>query len=196
MHLVPLQSIVEGTNIISNQDLKIDHLFPLGSDGYDFRFNLDGLLNFKRESGNIDYTAYVQQYRQGIIETVNADLLREYDQKKLISVSPGFSVEGKIIQFADDALKLTLKRGIQTPVYLFLHFINVKGYDLYSERLRRPFSREKGIDRGFLKFPETVVHNYTDKVDSSLKPWFETLWNACGYKQCLSYDDNNNFTGF
>lgn len=196
LHIVPLQSIEEGSNIVSNQDLKNEMLFPIGSEGYNHRFNMDGVLNFSKLSGSKDYEAYVQLYRTGIVESVNADLLREYDGKKLIYVGKDFSVEARIITFVADALKILKKLEIQTPVYLFLHLVNVKGYGIGSPRLRRSFYGDVGIDKDILQLPEVVIQNYPTDVSIILKDWFETIWNACGFEKCYSYDENGNFTGF
>jgi predicted HTH transcriptional regulator len=196
LHIVPIQSIENRNNIITNQDLKSNMLFPLGAGGYNYRFNLEGVLNFCSSPGQTKNQAFVQLYRNGIIETVNADLLREYDTKRLIYVDKNFSIEEKIITFLDNALKLLQKVGVQTPIYLFLHLVNVKGYGLGSTRLRQPFYGERGIDRDLLQLPEIVLQNYPINVASILKDWFEPIWNACGFEKCLSYDENGNFTGF
>lgn len=196
LHIIPLQSIEEGNNLVSNQDLKKDMLFPIGSGGYDFRFNMEGVLNFCKSPGSKDHQAYVQLYRTGIVESVNADLLREYDGKKLIYVSRDFSVEEKIITFVANALKSLEKLEIQTPLYLFLHLVNVKGYGIGSQRLRQPLYGERGIDRDILQLQEIVIQNYPTNIPVILKDWFETIWNACGFEKCYSFDNNGNFTGF
>ena len=74
--------------------------------------------------------------------------------------------------------------------------MNVKGYGIVSQRLRQSTFRERGIDKEILQLPEIVIQNYPTNVDFVLKDWFETIWNACAYEKCLSYDEKGNFIGF
>lgn len=196
LHIVPLQSIEAGRDIVSNADLKKDTLFPLGAGGYNHRFNMEGVLNFSSVPGQKNNQAYVQLYKSGIIESLNADLLREYDGKKLIYVSKSFSVEEKIISFVTAALAILKKIEIQPPIYLFLHLLNVKGYGIGSDRLRQSFIGERGIDKDILQLPEIVLENYPANLSPILKEWFETIWNSCGFEKCYSFDENGNFTAF
>lgn len=196
LHIIPLQSIENGNSVVSNQDLMKDTLYPLGSGGYNNRYNMEGILNFSSYPGSKECQSYVQLYRNGLIETVNADLLRTFNEKKLIYVNADESVEERIIRFTTDALKLLQKLEIQTPIYLFLHLVDVKGYNIGSRRLR-PFALEdRGIDKDILQLPEIVIQNYPDNVGFILKEWFETIWNACGFEKCYSFDENGNFTAF
>lgn len=196
LHILPLNSIDTAENMVSNQTLKGFTLFPLGAGGYNYRFNLEGVLNFSSYPGSKSNQAYVQLYRNGIIESVNGDLIKEYDGKKLIYVGRDFSVEEKIIGFVTEALKILNKIDVQPPIYLFLHLCGVKGYGIGSSRLRQSVFGDRGIDRDILQLPEVVIQNYPDNVAFYLKEWFETIWNACGYEKCYSYDDNGNFTAF
>jgi len=194
VHIIPLQSIEEGNIKVSNKELKSDTLFPLGTSAYDYRFNMDGLINFCSFPGKKENQAYVQLYRNGIIETVNADLLRAYDNKKNIYVDADFSVEEKIITFVKASLQLLKKIETQPPFYLFLHLVDVKGYNISSRKLRS--FTDKEIDRDVLQLPEIVLQNYPENIALVLKDWFEGIWNACGYEKCYSFDDNGNFTAF
>ena len=199
LHIVPIQAI-EGNRLgISNTEIKSAKLFPLGSSGYSSRFNLEGVVNFSRLPNEKQAYAYIQIYRTGIIESVNADLLRPYQGKKVIAVDKSFSVEAKIISFVTESIEFLKKMNVSLPIYIFLTLIDVKGYGLGSSRLRQLIyedQRDGGIDREILAIPEIEVREYPDHIDYLVREWFENIWNACGYEKCFSYDDTGNFIGF
>jgi hypothetical protein len=196
LHIVPLQAMAGNKNNILYDEIKTTSLFPLGCGGYNYRFNLDGVLNFSRPPGaKVDF-GYLQVYRNGIIESVNADLLRPFDGKKLIYVDKSFSVEQKIIATVLDSLSFLKKQNVSLPIYLFLSLIDVLGYGIGSSRLRESVFGDQGIDREVLVLPEIEIQSYSENIATSLKEWFEAIWNASGFEKCLSYDAKGNFTSF
>ncbi len=38
------------------------------------------------------------------------------------------------------------------------------------------------IDTEVINLPEFLVQNYTDEISTLLKPIFDIIWNACGFK--------------
>jgi hypothetical protein len=196
LHIIPLQSISSDRLNSASIEMGRKMLFPLASGGYNERFNLEGVLNFSRPRGAKEDHAYVQIYRSGILETVNADMLAEFDGKKLISVEKGSSVEESIIEFITKGLNFLKDNNVNPPLYLFLNLINVKGYGIGSSRLRQSVFGERGIDRDILQLSEIEVQSYPQNIPSLLRDWFEMIWNACGYEKCLSYNSAGEFTAF
>ena len=45
------------------------------------------------------------------------------------------------------------------------------------------------IDREILVLPDIVIEDYPDCIASTLKPVFDTIWNACGFPRSLNYND-------
>ena len=36
--------------------------------------------------------------------------------------------------------------------------------------------------------PDVMIESYNDKIEHILKPIFDTVWNACGFKRSKNYD--------
>lgn len=193
LHIVPLQSIEDGTNQLSIQQLNDGRLFPVATHGYNSRVNMEGVLNFKQSYGSDNYEAYVQLYRNGIIETVNAELLKVHNVQKLIYLVQDYNLEESVFLFVQASLELLKKRQTPTPVYLFLHLLNVKGYAISANRLREFAFGQRVIDKQDLQLPEIVLQDYPEKIDAILKDWFDSIWNACGFEKSLSFDHEGNF---
>lgn len=72
--------------------------------------------------------------------------------------------------------------------------LGVKGYKMGT---KDPFGRHRQhpIDRELLLLPEAVVENYDIKDEEILRPLFDLIWNACGFKRSLNFDENGNWTG-
>ena len=49
------------------------------------------------------------------------------------------------------------------------------------------------IDRDELIISPIRIESYDLPADRILKPAFDSIWNACGYKQSINYDENNNW---
>ncbi len=196
VHIVPLESMQQGGNIVTVPELKQDIFSPLGGGSYNSRINLDGVVNYCSLPGQQVNNAYIQLYKTGIIETVSTGLLKLGATRKAIYVDKDFSVEEKIITFISDALVYMQKLNIQPPLYLFLHFINVKGFEISSSRLHQSILGQKAIQTENIFLPEIVLQSYPDNVGWLIKEWFDAIWNASGYERCRSYDANGNFTGF
>ena len=95
-----------------------------------------------------------------------------------------------------DALLYLQKLNIQPPLYLFLHLINIRGFEISSSRLHQSILGQKAIQTENIFLPESVLQNYPDNIAWLIKEWLDTIWNASGYEKCRSYDTNGNFTGF
>lgn len=196
VHTVPLESMQQGGNIVTVPELKQDIFSPLGGGGYNSRINLEGVVNYCSIPGQHVNDAYLQLYKTGIIETVSTGLLKLGAARKAIYVDKDDSVEEKIINFISDALLYMQKLRIQPPLYLFLHLINVRGFEISSSQLHQSILGQKAIQTENIFLPEIVLQSYPDNIGWVIKEWFDAIWNASGYERCRSYDANGNFTGF
>jgi len=73
LHIVPLESFSAATkaDLKAASALPAGLLYPLGAGGYNSRVNLDGLVTFTGMGlAHSNASAYLQLYRNGIIETV------------------------------------------------------------------------------------------------------------------------------
>ncbi len=136
------------------------------------RYNLDGRLAGDGKWG------YVQLFRNGIIEAVDVSLLTPSpDQwasgrtvRRIAS-----ELEETVIVATSRYLELLRKLEIDSPVYVALALLNVRGYS------RGEWS--SSIDRDDVIIPEQLIHELNTHVPTILKPIFDSLCNACGLEE-------------
>ena len=72
--------------------------------------------------------------------------------------------------------------------------LGVKDFSLGVEPYKIfPPQKVHKIDRKVFIFPEILIESYELDIEHILRPWFDLLWNACGYERCFHYDDNGNY---
>jgi len=156
------------------------------------RYNLDGIVTHS-DVGDGKYSGYTQLYRNGIIEAVDAKLLRDPAMEgSMPRYIPSYVFEKKLMESMASYLALMDELMIPTPIYVFLTLLNVKGYKITTGDRFDPFS-QYSIDRSMLVLPEIRVDNYAVRVEAILKPIFDLIWNACGEPRSLNFDENGNW---
>ena len=191
LHIVPLISFNPGQIYDITVAYKNQSKLPtIQTYVYGKRYNIDGVLTYSVESVvKGQYYAYVQLFKNGIIEATNASMLEP--TKESLSI-PGAFFESQIIQALSAYLALMNELSIEVPAYIFLSVLSVKGYRMETSALQ--MSQVPLIDRDHLLVPEAIVHNYDTEAKDILRPCFDSVWNACGYSRSLCYDENGNRT--
>ena len=186
LHLIPLSSFKD----IKEIDLKyvssdpINKLNPIYARTNDWRYNLDGFLVYSNDKER--YRSYVQLFRNGIIEAVNASLIRPIDKEQIIK---DITFESTIIKSFSEYKKLLKELNVELPIIISVTLLEVKGY--YMGKGTRIFFKDEqvyAIDRDHLFLPELLMENYEQKEDLLLKTIFDSIWNACGMERSLNYD--------
>lgn len=183
LHLIPMISFNPSTIYdIDSIKGKYDYVRPIKGLSLNFRYNLDGFLVYSVGGSDLSYS-YMQIYRNGIIEAVDAsEFIR---QEKVI---PSASYETSIIKALSNYMLVLKNLKVELPVVIFLTMMGVKGYSMATVRF---FEEEsKTIDRDILQLPEVLIETYNIKPEIVLKPTFDTIWNACGLAKSLNYDEN------
>ncbi|RKY20692.1 MAG: ATP-binding protein [Planctomycetota bacterium] len=191
LHLIPLESFTPNYSI--NLEIVINDLTklrPIYSAGWSHRMNLEGILSY---SGGRDEKvhSYVQLYRNGIIEAVEGLMLSADREKKYI---PSVAYERELIKSLDEFLSLYRELGINVPIVLFLTLIGVKGYEMAVDRMRF-WDKYYKIDRDVLQLPEAIIESYDIESKDILRPTFDLIWNACGFKRSYNFDESGNWIG-
>jgi len=191
LHLIPLVSLsrpisLEIKSLVRSPAI-LNKMHPIGHTSHERRYNFDGYLTYSVGNEN-KASSYFQFYRNGIIESVEASWLRE----KYIQIA---SLEHDIIESLSDYLNLMRDLRTPLPIFIFLTLTGVK--DHYIPQGRDPFfvPAEHTIGRNILQLPEQIIEEYPTKVDTILKPIFDSLWNAGGYPGDLYYADNGTWSG-
>ena len=182
LHLIPIISLNPGQAYdISKIASQPGNMIPIGSMGGRSRYNLDGFLTYFGQEGETH--SYVQLFRNGVIEAVAGLSLRS-DGKKLIYSD----TEEKLIESFIVYLSLLKTLNVEPPTFVFLTLLGFKGYSMALSRDR--FDTEGyQIDRDVLQLPEVIIESYDINAAKELKPCFDSIWNACGFKGSVNYND-------
>ncbi len=183
LHLIPFSSMAFSAAV----DLELaaknsSNLPPIGSTGYaSCRHNFDGLVAQ-------DYEDYLQLFRNGAIEAVNSSLLTVQD------IIPASAFESNVFGAVDRYLKLQHDLAVSPPIVLLLTLIGVNGYVTETQQgsMMRGLGTIKGaIDRDILALPDMMIEDMARPADEILRPAFDIIWQACGFKCCPNYDNGH-----
>jgi hypothetical protein len=175
LHIIPLSAVASAAALEARHIYSQAPTFrPLGSSGFSPRFNLDGVIN---ECGSVVSDGYTQVFRNGIIEAVICQLVRDEGGRKDIA---GLRLEGIIfnqLSYYIDGLK-TL--GIEPPLILMFTLEGVQG--AYYNVIDQFRDEQLPFDRPTIALPECYIENFGSKADyhRAVKPAFDSLWNAVG----------------
>lgn len=191
LHLIPLVSLsrpisFEIKSLVRSPAI-LNKMQPMGHTTHEKRYNFDGYLTYSIGQEN-KASSYFQFYRNGIIESVEAYWLRE----KYIQIA---SLERSIIESLSDYLNLMRDLRTPLPIFIFLTLIGVKNHFIPGSREPFFLPAEHTIGKNILQLPEQIIEEYPTKVDTILKPIFDSLWNAGGYSGDLYYADNGTWSG-
>jgi hypothetical protein len=187
LHLLPIISF----NPAQNYDIKKissdpDKMSPIDSRGYEHRYNLDGFLTYYGSDGGQSHS-YVQLFKNGIIEAVNASLFATQKGKKLI---PSIAYEKALITSSHKYLINVLKTlNVEPPIFMFLTLLGVKGYSMSIDPNRSYRYGVHEIDRDVVLLPEVIIESYDVQAEDVLRPCFDSVWNACGFPGSFNYDN-------
>lgn len=187
LHLIPITAFSSAQNLdIDKIASHAEQLHPITSyGGLNRRYNLDGFLTHSVYTEDQAYS-YVQLFRNGIIEAVEASLLTPHREKRLLIPSDAY--EQKLINSLSDYLCVLKTLTVEPSIFVFLTLIGVKGYRMGSSRID-DLDELHAIDRDIILLPEITVENYEAAAEDILKPCFDSIWNACGFSNSWNYKD-------
>jgi hypothetical protein len=187
LHLMPLVSFTPGKrydiNKMANEHANL--MAPIYCGSYSHRYNLDGFLTYA--SGEVS-DSYVQLFRNGVIEVVEGFLLKPEGEELLI---PSVSYEEELIESLPRYLAVLKTLNIELPFLVFMTLIGVKGYSMSTAGVL--YRGRTPIERDVLPLPEILIDSYDVAADKILKPFFDCVWNACGFERSLNYDGSGNW---
>lgn len=188
VHLVPFESIAK---YISLPTSKLEHptsLKPFFTSSWDYKFNKYGYCTFAKWSHSEKPHAYVQFFRNGIIESVDAGILAESDGEKFI---PSQRFEQDIFNYTYKYLQVIKSVDIKLPIALSITLFNISDYFVGN-----PKSPREKINESTLKLPTVIINSWDDRLETLLKPSYDLIWNHCGFQGSLNYDANGNWREF
>lgn len=187
LHIIPIQAFDISAEEVNLEELKKNYeIMFLTERGSSRRINFDGIIYYLKYDGEIK--SYIQIYKKGIIEIVDADLLNNdpFNNGKSI---PSTFLEQNAIGLIKFYIKLLESYRIQKPYFIFMSFLNIKDYKLAVEGGLSGHSIQENI----LQLNNVVYDEDTESIDKMLKPIFDDIWNAAGLLECLHYDENGDY---
>lgn len=153
------------------------------------RFNLDGYLTHLSPGDRTPAWSYLQVFRSGILEYVEA-----YNINKVYQGEHSWSKydEAKVGSAIVRGLALQKMLGVEPPIVVMLTLVGVRGHKIFlGERLFDSFTLP--FRRDTMLIPEVVVEDYGTDPDEIIRPLFDVVWNEAGYARCENFDENGKF---
>jgi hypothetical protein len=182
VHLIPISSVSSRLQFEGNK-LKEhgEHIRPLGGHGGYSRFNVDGYLNYNRDTG---ITAYSQIFRDGRLESAMTDIAYNQNGAHVIR---DIICEKAAFELASTYLKFCANIGLEPPIWMFSALVGCEGFRFEINRGFHDLS-DRAVDRSPAYLPEIEILRLDIEPTSFLRPWCDTLWQAGGVQQSLNFD--------
>lgn len=183
LHLVPLRIFGPATRFDLRQlDNQTVSLPPLYAGGWNHRYNLDGFATWSPVNSRAG--SYVQVFRHGAIEAVEASMLEPRQDRSVIQSA---HLAKELVNNLPRYLAVQRELGVDLPVVILLELVGVKGYRLATG----PdwFFDSAPIDRDLITCPEMIVEDWDTEASTMLRPGLDAIWNAGGYAECTLYDE-------
>ncbi len=193
MHLIPLASLdprarVDIAVFYESQGGK--ELWPLYSGGgRGGRPNSFGVISTQVAAGSPGNASYVQLFRMGAIESVDAGMMQYLEDLRRV---PTIAMEKELIGGLVRYMRAVRMTGFGPPAIVLVTLLGAKGYDLAMPgQMMSPY-RTYPIDRDQLLLPDgtwEVAEGLTEAHAAAkvLRPVFDGLWQTCGYTRDALY---------
>jgi len=196
LHLIPFSSVYDSDLSQINFNVVTDNFHsirPLKASVSHARYNLEGYLNYGNFDNEGKCSGYVQVFRNGIIESVDTSMLNP--NRNLGKYVPSGLFGEELAEKIAIYLNFQKKIGVIPPIAVFLSLLNIQGFYLAVSQKLDPFEDHKYLlQRKSLLLPELIFEDYPTDVRVSLKPLFDTLWNAFGWDRSYYYSDEGAWT--
>lgn len=186
LHILPLASFASPNMFSVSQYEELWRLMcPCNSGSINYHLNFEGIVvgSGTEENG---FRAYSQLFRSGIFEFVR--VYEPRDQQKYI---PSADYEQALMSGFKNGLLVLQRLGVSQPMWINLTIVGAKGYRLgVGQNTRFNNNEPRYFDRDVLAIPDLEIDTFEVNAASILKPLFDFVWNAAGYRGSLNYDDN------
>jgi hypothetical protein len=187
LHMVPLTGFETAQTFSATEltdTIKLGEAFPIYSDNaFASKVNFDGLVVFA-SFGDGRSSSYLQVFKNGIFESVSAELM--YGS----TIIHGAWLEGHLVRKSVPSyLKCLQKLQVPPPIFAGLSLIGVENHTMEAAK-PSPFGQPQPLGRDMLLLPEVVFETYNADVATTLKPAFDSVWNAAGKTESPFYVGN------
>ena len=193
LHIVPLSATITSPQVDLEAAHQRHHAFrPLGSTtGMNFRFNFEGYIT--ERGGDLNH-GYTQIFRNGALEATMGNLIRERNGLQII---PALGLEQYFFEVFEGYVNGLRDLGVAAPLVVMVTLEGVQGAAyavIQSNIFGDPLPK---LDRPTLMLPECIINEYGSCLSyhQAIRPAFDTLWNAIGYRASKFFDDSGLWIG-
>lgn len=192
MHLLPLSQFDSVIRVDLTDKIygSREDLITVSMTSWSYRHNLDGVLVSTTNGESAGLWGYVQAYREGGIEAVDAYVLADHDNLKAV---PSVLFEEKLMSAVGAYLSFQRKLGIESPILIQLALIGVGGHRIAGNG--NSWTHTAGFDRDVVVLPETLVEGDNWAIGDVLKPVFDVMWQAAGWDRDRNFDAHGKWVG-
>ena len=130
--------------------------------------------------------AYVQLFRNGIIEVVDPRFIDIIDGKN--PIIPSIDFEVSILEALKNYISVQEHLNVDLPIVIMLTLLNVRGV-IMDANIGVNASRNP-IDREVLLLPEIIVEEFGERPATIMRPIFDSVWNAAGWSRSMNYNES------
>jgi hypothetical protein len=188
LHMIPLSAFgstprYDMTHLEDNDRLTIPLTGPEVYSAVQRKYNLDGYLSFLKPMGSKEAWTYMQAFRNGVLEFVDAHSLNMGEN----GLHESFWHAGHELKIANAirrGLELQRLLGVEPPVVVILTLLGVRDYNV----LTRDNIPGQLFSRDTLNIPEVLLEDFNMSLDDITRPLYDPIWNEAGFRRCQNYD--------
>ncbi|MCL5960788.1 MAG: hypothetical protein M1358_16055, partial [Chloroflexi bacterium] len=150
------------------------------------RYNFDGFLFSSWCPELAANDCYLQAFRSGIVEVVDALVLDDVKDKQFSSRD----FELRVVGALEASISAQERLGVQPPIVIMLSLLGVAGFRIRTLQglFTGPF---RGIDRDDLLVTETILDGYNCDAPEEMRTTFDVVWYACAYERSGNFVRDN-----
>jgi hypothetical protein len=181
VHIVPLGRLDQVLDLRSRERELIHQLLPLGTKGFNWRYNADGLLLYREDQNNF-IDAYTQVLRFGGIEGLSAQYLGSTSGLGG-SGSPlmlwADHLDSEVTEYVTNTVRVIRDVCEQEPPYA----VSVGLYGVKGALISSPGFRASGItvEQNDVIAPAVIVEDAEADIPAILRPSLDVVWQSAGY---------------
>lgn len=85
--------------------------------------------------------------------------------------------------------------SLSNPIFIFLSVLNVSNYKIFrpEDSDFTAILRTTTITEKNLLLPGVTIREFNEKPEDILRPLFDAIWQAAGYRKSINYDENGKY---
>jgi len=180
-HIIPEWSFELGNAVDFDKFINNAYFRPISGNGWDYRYNADGYCIYGIDYKTKKIDTYTQVFHNGIIETVEIRLISKWKEKQVYNWT---RTQAAVIETLERYERIMNKLDIPKPWYISATLLNAKNY--VASGIWGDVSSP--IERDIVNSLEGICTE-ENSMKEALKPVFDSLSNAFGYKRSDWFDE-------